>query len=333
MEKDYAVSSIRLIATAMVVVLHILQRLESISPNLHVLTDWFNLGLVLFFCISGYLYSSRTITQREWIWHRYKEIVIPSTITVMATLVLYSLCIEVPDRKIIAYSMASGLGFEALVPNGWMFIQLWFLTYILLCYLSVPFIQKIKVRDMSEMQFWGMLVASTAAFQGVSMLIKRFFDIPTLGWGVLLRFYLSYFLYRRYEGSNRQKKVYKWMSIASIFLLIFVCFSRYVVRFDGIASAIAEILFIYTQTIMGTVLFYHLRRFFQTHRISEKLLKLSDKYAYSVYLTHCLFIGYNTSVIFKCSNIAVGIATALLLTAIASFFVTKMAERVKFILK
>lgn len=85
--------------------------------------------------------------------HRYKEIVIPSIITVIATLVVYSLCIEVPSVRIIVYSLLSGLGAEAFVPDGWMFIQLWFLTYILVCYLSVPFIQKIQVRDMSELRF------------------------------------------------------------------------------------------------------------------------------------------------------------------------------------
>ena len=332
MEKDYAVSSIRMIATFMVVVLHILQQFERISSHLHILTDWCNLGLVMFFCISGYLYSSRTINE-GWIWHRYKEIVIPSIITVIATLVVYSLCFEIPDKKIIVYSLVSGLGFEALVPNGWMFIQLWFLTYILFCYLSVPFIQKIKVRDMSEIQFWGMLVASTAVFQGGAMLINRVIDIPTLSWGVLLRFYLPYFLYRRYGGNNRQKKVYEWMVLVSIILFIITCFARYVVHFDGVAGAIAELLFIYTQTIIGTVIFHFLRNFFQEHRISEKLLKLSDKYSYSVYLTHCFFIGYSTSIIFKCRSVVVGTVMAILLTVIASVFVTNITTQIKKVMK
>lgn len=62
MKKDVSVSSIRLLATTMVVVLHISQQLERLNPQLHILTDWLNLGLVLFFCISGYLYSNRTIS-------------------------------------------------------------------------------------------------------------------------------------------------------------------------------------------------------------------------------------------------------------------------------
>lgn len=189
--------------------------------------------------------------------HRYKEIVIPSIITVIATLVVYSLCIEIPSGRIIVYSLLSGLGVEAFVPDGWMFIQLWFLTYILICYLSVPLIQKIRVREMRELQFWGMLLLSTVVFQGGAVLIKRVVPIPTLGWGVLLRFYLTYFVYRRYRDCEERKKAYSWMTVFSAVLFSFVCFVRYILSPIGTLGAIAELLFIYTQTIMGTALFYY----------------------------------------------------------------------------
>lgn len=265
--------------------------------------------------------------------HRYREIVVPSMITVLATLAVYSLCIEIPSGKIIVYSLLSGLGLEAFVPNGWMFIQLWFLTYILICYLSVPFVQKIRVREMPELQFWGGLLLATAVFQGGAMLIKAVLPIPTLSWGVLLRFYLTYFVYRRYTDCNARKKVYRWMTALSAALLPIICFARYILCPDGTLGAIAELLFVYTQTIVGTVLFYSLQVFFQKHPIHEELRKISDKYSYAVYLTHCLFIGYSTSVLFKFGNIAVGIVVAIFLTAIASFLLTIVADGVKIILK
>ena len=61
MKKDYVVSSIRMVATMLVVVLHIFQQMERTNPDIHVATDWLNLGLVLFFGISGFLYSGREI--------------------------------------------------------------------------------------------------------------------------------------------------------------------------------------------------------------------------------------------------------------------------------
>lgn len=329
MNKDKSISSIRFLATMMVVILHIFQQLERLNPYVHILTDWLNLGLVLFFCMSGYLYSNRTISHGGWMLHRYKEIVIPSIITVIATLVVYSLCIEVPSVRIIVYSLLSGLGAEAFVPDGWMFIQLWFLTYILVCYLSVPFIQKIQVRDMSEFRFWGMLSVATVVLQSVTMLIKVVAPVPTLSCGVLLRFYLTYFVYRRYTSCNERKKVYRWMTVFSACLFPIVCFVRYILCPDGTLGVIAELLFIYTQTIMGTVFFYYLYEFFRKHPIHDRLIKVSDKYSYAVYLTHCLFIGYETSLIFKCPNIVLGILAALLATAVASICLMAITKKLK----
>lgn len=312
----------------MVVMLHISQQLEQLNSNLHILTDWLNLGLVLFFCMSGYLYSGREISSRGWYLHRYKEIVIPSIITVILALVIYSLCFEIPEKSIIIYSLISGLGFESFVPNGWMFEQLWFLTYILICYLSVPFIQKIKVKKMSEIQFWCLLILATIVFQCCAFLVKRFLPVPTLSWGVFLRFYLTYFIFRRYED-EKKKKVYKWMTILSILLLLAVCYVRYFLNTVGVFESVAELFFIYSQTIIGTTMFYYLRKLFQIHKFSKKLLRISDKYSYAIYLTHCLFIGYSTSVIYNCGNIVVGIIVALLLTALSSFCVTAISDRLK----
>ena len=58
--KDYTISAIRMLSTVMVVVLHISQQMEKVNSHLHFVTDWLNLGLVMFFCISGFLYSGRT---------------------------------------------------------------------------------------------------------------------------------------------------------------------------------------------------------------------------------------------------------------------------------
>lgn len=280
--------------------------------------------------MSGYLYSNREINNcGRWILYRYREIALPSIITVIVTLAVYSLSVEIPDAEIILYSVLSGLGFEVFVPNGWMFIQLWFLTYILICYLSVPLIQKIRVQEMSEWKFWGMLAVFTVVFQGGTTLIKSIVSIPTLSWGVLLRFYLTYFVYRRYTGCNERKKVYRWMTFFSAILLPIVCYVRYFLCPDGTLGAISELLFIYTQTILGTVLFYYLHEFFLKHPINKKITMISDKYSYAVYLTHCLFIGYNTSIIFKCGNIAIGILAAVFLTAVASIVLVAVTNKLK----
>lgn len=84
MKRDYRVSYIRAIATVSVVLLHIVQHFSYTYPKISIFSDWLNLGLVLFFVISAFLYSKRNINRGEygkWIAHRYAEIAIPSVFT------------------------------------------------------------------------------------------------------------------------------------------------------------------------------------------------------------------------------------------------------------
>lgn len=55
MERDYSISWIRLIATVSIIVCHVFQFYNND------LCAWFNVGVPLFFIISGYLYGSKSI--------------------------------------------------------------------------------------------------------------------------------------------------------------------------------------------------------------------------------------------------------------------------------
>ena len=333
MEKDITISKIRFIATSMVVILHILQHLERLYYNLHYFTDWFNLGLVMFFAISGFLYSNRTIKNQMWggwLAHRYKELAIPSVLVTLLTLIVYNTFIGNLPRETVFYSLLSGLGLEAFVPDGWMFIQLWFLTYILVCYITIPIIQIINVTRMSEFTFWSMIIVTTLVLQGLGTGVSLMWELPVLSWGVLFRFYLSYMLFKRYSiKSDKCRKCMVILSVFSIVLIGVVVYVRYIWSPQGLLGSVAELLFIYTQTLAGVVLFYWLYQLFSKIDMNEKMLKLSDKYSYTVYLTHCLFIGYSTSVIDRCPNYFIGILVALVCTAVASVLAEKVSGAIK----
>ncbi|MDD3138322.1 MAG: acyltransferase family protein [Lachnospiraceae bacterium] len=255
---------------------------------------------------------------------------IPSILVTIATLIIYIIFVGTISGKKICYSLLSAVGFEAFVPDGWMFIQLWFLTYIFVCYITVPIIQRIKVNQMSGVSFWCMIICSTVILQCIGSSISLITGVPTLSWGVLLRFYLAYMLFRRNQIKSKKCKQYMLiltgLSIPLIGMSVYV---RYICEPHGMLGAIAELLFIYTQTLAGIVLFYWLYLLLEHVNVNEKILKLSDKYSYAVYLTHCLFIGYSTSLIDRCSNVYIGILTALICTGISSFFVEKASGLIK----
>ena len=316
--KDVKISIIRMISTIMVVILHIFQQLESDFEHLHIITDWFNLGLVMFFCISGYLYSNRQIEEPfKWIKHRYSEIALPATVVSVLTVIVFIFVGDLSTEKVFA-AIASGLGLEAFLKDSWMFIQLWFLTYIMIFYLSVPVIQKINCKCKSNIKFWIFFILFMLLGQVVFFALEVITKVELISWGVLLRAYIPYFLFRRYDiNSSETTKTMVYLSVLSVFAIIITVFARYIYSF----GAISELIFIYTQTLAGCVLFFWLYRLFGKVNNYGTIVKISDCYSYNIYLTHCLFIGYNTSVLKICTNKLFGIVLALVMTAISSIFV------------
>lgn len=116
-------------------------------------------------------------------------------------------------------------------------------------------------------------------------------------------------------------------------MIVLTCIVRYVLQPEGVLAALGELLFIYTQTLAGSVLFYWMYRFFTGCRLPRRLLDVSDRYSYPVYLTHCLFIGYSTSVIRRFDNAAIGITVALICTAVASVVLYRIVDFCKKALK
>ena len=326
MQKDITISKLRCVSTSMIVLLHIFQYLGNTYRYLYYFSDWLNLGLVMFFVMSAFLYSNRVIKKNNilrWFTHRYTELIIPCLLVTVATLIIYSVFIGGLSKEIIYNSLLSSLGLEAFVSDGWMFVQLWFLTYILFCYFTVPFIQKINIRNISETLFWVIIVGITLILQGLSSTVSLMTGLPILSWGVLLRFYLPYFIFKRYSiKSKKCASVMLVLSTVSLLLIVVTIFVRYWIPV-GIMGAIAELFFIYTQTLAGIALFYWLYLLLERVKFNERFLVISDKYSYAIYLTHCLFIGYSTSLIGYFSNIYLGIIVALVFTCISSILVEK----------
>lgn len=84
MKKSYAISFIRALATAMIIACHIFQYL-----NME-LAWWFNVGVQIFLCISGYLYGSKSIEDDfAFIVKQYGKILLDYWIVIIPATLLY----------------------------------------------------------------------------------------------------------------------------------------------------------------------------------------------------------------------------------------------------
>ncbi len=329
MKRDVRISAIRLICTAAVVILHITQQIERIYTPIRIITDWLNLGLVMFFCISAFLYSQREITNIfRWYLHRFLEIVIPSILVGATVLGVFGAMGKL-NAEIIWGSVLSCIGLEVYAKNPFMFVQLWFITYLLFFYLTVPLVQKINCKKGSGFAFWAIMAGCVVVLQGITMAVERLTGITLLSIGILLRFYLPYFVFKRYSiTDNKIKPTMYVFSALSIVAIAAVAWIRYTPNI-GIPEAVAELMFVYVQTMVGFTLFYWLYRGFARIQKQGVVLKLSDKYSYEIYLTHCMFIGYNTSLIWASPNIVVGIVAALAATVASSVVLNYISKMVK----
>lgn len=328
-KRNPSISLIRMLCTGMVVLVHISQQLESVLSQMRYATDWLNLGLVMFFCISAFLYSGREITSvGKWYVHRFVEILVPSLLVGLGTLAVFALRGGLTAAQVWA-TVLSCLGLQAYIQDSWMFIQLWFLSYILFFYLTVPLLQKIPCKTLPAWKFWGLLVLLFLVMQALGMAVESLTGITLLSAAMLMRLYLPYFVLRRYDINGREIKPVMWgLTGAAVLAVALVCPVRYGGFFD-LPGVVAELLFIHTQTLAGFVLFYWLYRGLSRVKKYGLLLKLSDRFSYEIYLTHCLFIGYSTSVLNWFDSKLLGIALALVFTAAASVAVHYLAKGIK----
>jgi peptidoglycan/LPS O-acetylase OafA/YrhL len=272
------------------------------------------------------LYAGRNISgPGKWLCKRFRELLVPSLLVGIFTLVVF-FATGHKDLSRIGVTLISCLGFQVWCKDSWLFVQLWFLSYILFCYITIPLVQKIPCKNCSNVKFWGVLIGAVIVAQVMIFLLESILHITLLSVGMLLRFYLPYFLLRRYNIHDKclQKTMYV-LSIFGILALVVTCLCRYTSLFP-LPDALKELVFIYTQTLVGTICFYWLYQLLSHIQISLSVLKISDMYSYPIYLTHCLFIGYSTSVIRAYNYTIFSVLLALLLTAVSSITIQKLSQ-------
>ena len=136
-QKNYSISLLRLIATSFIVLCHFFQYYDV------ELAWWFNVGVQMFFCISGFLYANKKIDSAiDFITGNLKKILIPYFCFLIPTIAIYfafagdSITVSSAISALLTSDTIGGIG------------HLWFIPYILFCYLITPYLQALveKIR-------------------------------------------------------------------------------------------------------------------------------------------------------------------------------------------
>ncbi len=273
MKREYEISIIRIVSTLLIVMTHVLYQVYD-----NYWSTWLNIGVQIFFFMSGYLMGGDSSKDAKWFFLKTKRIMLDYVVIMFFTIILY-FCVA-PD--LIDRSMIIDLfcGKRVLEGMG----HFWFIRAILLCYLHVFFIDFMANK-----------------FRNSSYINKILFSILTLG--ILFNFAIEvdkYWLCVFICGYLIKKlfdfeKIFLILSICTGIPTVFLSILR-LKRDDFSIEHISQTTSVWWHVFAGIFLFaimYYILRKMNleiTPKI-KKVLEFTDVYSYDVYMTHPIFLS------------------------------------------
>ena len=318
--KQANLSCVRLIATLMIISCHILQGL-----NLEA-AFWLNVGVQVFFVLSGFLYSKKEIKDvKKFYKKQYRKIIISYIILII---IIFSIVIITKGPMIYNKFTLLGifLGFQNWTGTLALLSHTWFVSYILICYLITPILKRIKIFNNTENYFKTIL-----GFIALALILQLFisYGIINVNGSYILLYIAGYIL-----GNTNPKKLWK-ICIAFTFLTLLILPLRIMVQYYNPTNLINYINYFrigtsnfisYHHGLIGISLFLIIAIIFKKIKYN-KLLYYSDKYSYYVYLVHQIFILNQFSLLDITNYLWINIILILFITivsAIALYYLTKL---------
>ena len=311
---DYSISAIRFIAMLMIITCHFMQYLGMESAW------WFNVGVQVFFVISGFLYGKKTIEQPlEFYKKSFSKILIPYWAFLLIAVIVQR--IFVPDMFSWGKTFMAFLCLDRLPGLE----HLWFVQTILICYLILPLLLALKNELLNK--------TTLKAILGVIFvfLMIQFVGFSFKGYSMAPNRVTCFAVGIFFAGIVQRKKSLFKLTIVLTALAVFSNLVRVFLRYiKGIPLKQSQLLDLFTEYahgLLGISLFLVLYLVFK--RAKEcKLLKLSDEYSYCIYLVHQVFILGPLSLMTITNNTVLSIAIISVLIIIAGVLLKILSYKV-----
>lgn len=279
--KQYSISLIRLFSLIFIITCHILQYLNN------ELAWWFNVGVQLFFCISGFLYGQRKTGEiTKFYSKRFKRIYIPYIIV----FITYAILLFAFARETFSpSSFILGLFTHSTLKGGG---HLWFVAYILMCYLITPIIEAYRDRYVNNLKrMWGFAIGTFLCISLYFGLFNDYFSPARMSCYVL-----GYAIGVNEKSEFISNKILIW--VFTVLALVSNAMQIYIdyiakLSFSGKIGTIYAAFCQYSHVLLGVFLFLLMKMVFD--RIvfglkARRILNITDKYSYEVYLVHQFII-------------------------------------------
>ena len=317
-KRDLSISFVRMLAMMFIVICHVMQYYDV------ELAWWFNVGVQIFLCISGYLYGRKRILDILVFYRKnFVKILIDYEIVVFAAV---AATVLFTDTVITVEEIAEAVLTVSTIAGG---AHLWFIPTILMCYLLTPLYERIFSR--AEQSHKLLVPAAVLLFVMNELVFRQMFSYFNAAW---INCYLIGFALRRFQQ-------YRFWYTGSAWLLtltgaVFISIQASVRYLQLITLTDAWRPFYYPMcdyghVFLGVALFCSgrvLLRPFCNINLIQRILRLSDRYSYQIYLTHHFFILGPLSLMALTANSYVNVVLILLLTVLTAVLLQKISAKI-----
>lgn len=303
-QKSIAISYLRVVAIISIVACHFLQYEDN---------NWawiLNVGVQIFFFISGFLYGFKQIGNwPHWFLRRIKRVYIPYIVVVFVLLPIYFVIggdIKSNIRSTICYVTDTQWFGGGIKGIG----HLWFITAIFICYFITPVLHALRRKS-------SLMLGLVICYEMLDLLVLHYnisFFEP------LFIFSFGYF----WVNSNRVSKKLSMAFVSIVAIGIICCIDwQHILMYDGIQNRMLHIFC----GLSFSLLFIETLSRIKSLRLF-RVSSLIDKYSYQIYLLHHPIILGPLSLMALTPFVGLNIIIILSLTTVSAYFLNTIYNRI-----
>ena len=342
-EKDYNLSMIRFIALMMVIFCHIFEVIGfayGYSKKVGIFGNFLAVGVDLFLMLSGYLYGCKKDTFQsgkeriQFILKNWKKVLIDYYI--YAILIILPVYYFMRPDMFTRWTIFDVLTFSGTIGGVH---HLWYIPYILFCYLLTPFLYDLKQfiknkSQNSDLKYIFYTLTFMVVFQILGFAFDCYFHIVRINC-FIMGFTIFPLLKEKMKNNATTKRKVLVTCLESVILLLSIG-AWYYLRYKVTSTIIDDDLktlvtgtYDYFCLIQSLALFYFyslIGKALSKLKIVRKVLDFSDYFSYDIYICHMIFINGILSVLRLTPHYIPNIIIALVLSFISGIILKYLSN-------
>lgn len=307
------ISLIRFLAMLTIIVCHFCRYYGSEWVN------WLAIGVPMFFILSGFLYGNRSIDEPiPWLKKRFVKLLVPYYIFLTLAIVGYLIVAPGVIQWKIVFTTYLVVGTIGGIGH------LWFVSYILFCYLLTPYLAMIRdyLERKSLVGAMGLLFMMIGAYSVIAMITLAHFR-PGMLFGYVAGYFTAVLVKRFGNGM-----LFRCLIGSLLPTLLSNAVYIYLLYVKGLEMK-GHLLHIvdFSHAFLGYTVLLGLMLLFKQVR-QHPVLAFSDRFSYPIYVVHQLFILSPLTLMALTGSAVVNIVLALVAILISGYALGKVDQKV-----